>query len=485
MTFVAIFLVNAALSFALSLVVAHLVGPDAFGRYAVALSLSVIVNTALFEWLRLSATRFYSERISREEPAVKASLDLGYRVTCTLLVLAGGLVLATGRDLGLSPPLLAAGLALGLSVGLFDYRTALARARFLDRRYAALLFARGCLAFALASGAALLWGDAVWVLLGSALAAVAAMLLLREPRSPHVAARPRSELLLRFARYAVPLVAASAIYQLLPLMNRAVLASRSGFAEAGYFSLASEIAIRLFQNLGSALDLALFQLAVRAEEAEGPEAAERQISRNLAAIAGVIVPAAIGLWAIWPSFEAIFVPLAFRGHIEGAMMLAIPAFCAYALVQYALNPVFQLRRRTAPVIAAALIALAVNTALLFAPPSHAGATGMALVQAGSLAAALLALVAAAAFSGARLPWRDLGMTLAAGALMGAALAPWRHAGVPAATLPLQVVAGAAIYAVLALALDIAGGRRIAAALLRRTGLVGRRKHPQSRSESIR
>jgi hypothetical protein len=68
MIFVAIFLLNAALSFALSLVVAHLVGPESFGRYAVALSISVVINTTVFEWLRLSTTRFYSERVRADQP---------------------------------------------------------------------------------------------------------------------------------------------------------------------------------------------------------------------------------------------------------------------------------------------------------------------------------------------------------------------------------------------------------------------------------
>lgn len=467
MTFVAIFLVNAALSFALSLVVAYLVGPAAFGRYAVALSLSVVVNTALFEWLRLSATRFYSERVGREEPSVRATLDILYGIASGFLVVAGGIVLVAGYDLGLPPGLLAAALAVGLSVGLFDYRTALARARFLDRRYAALLLLRGCAAFAFATGAGAIWAEPSFVLLGSAAAAFMAVIVLREPR-PHAPSGPfRPELLATFARYAVPLVAASAVYQLLPLMNRSVLASRSGFAEAGYLSLASEIAVRLFQNLGSALDLALFQLAVRADEHEGREAAERQISRNIATVAAIVLPGAVGLWAVWPSFEALVVPPAFRGHVAGAMALAIPAFAAYALVQYALNPVFQLRRRTAPVVGAALVALGMNGLLLLTWAGDGGATAVASFQLAGLAAALAALTALAVIRRARLPWRDLGCALVATALMGLAIAPWRESGVPAWTIAAQVSAGALIYGVLAAAFDVAGARAIAAKALGR------------------
>lgn len=467
MTFVAIFLVNAALSFALSLVVAYMVGPEAFGRYAVALSLSVVINTAVFEWLRLSTTRFYSERAEAERPEVRRTLDIAYAVSCALIVLVTAVLLAAGPDLGLPPALLTAAVALGLAVGLFDYRTALARARFLDRRYAALLFLRGCGAFVLAAGAAYLWGKPAYVLASSALAAVVTLALLREPGRLSFPGRLRPELLATFARYALPLIAASAVYQVLPLLNRAVLASRSGFAEAGYFSLASEVAVRLFQNLGSALDLALFQVAVRAEETEGASAGERQVGRNLSAITALVLPAAIGLWAVWPSFEALFVPAAFRGRVEPAMVLAIPAFAAYALVQYALNPVFQLRRRTLPVVAAALVALAVNGVLLLAWPGLSGAADVAAVQLASLAAAAATLLGVAVWSGARLPWRDLIFALAASCLMGAALLPLRHLSAPAPTLLLQTLAGAGFYAVLCFALDIAGARAAGSALLGR------------------
>jgi O-antigen/teichoic acid export membrane protein len=467
MTFVAVFLINAALSFALSLVVAYLVGPEAFGRYAVALSLSVVVNTALFEWLRLSATRFYSERISAEEPSVRTTLDILYGVTSGAVLLGGAVVLLAGFDLGLPAPLLAAALAVGLSVGLFDYRTALARARFQDRRYAVLLLARGCAAFALASAAAAFWSEPVYVLGGSALAAFAVIALLPERTSRPPGGRVRGDLVASYARYALPLVAASAVYQLLPLMNRSVLAARAGFEEAGYLALAGEIAVRLFQNVGSALDLALFQLAVRADEQHGPEAADRQVARNVATVAAIMVPGAVGLWAVWPSFEALVVPPAFRGHVADTMTLAIPAFAAYGLVQYGLNPVFQLRRRTAPVIAAALVALAVNGCLLHAWRGKLDAPTVAAIQLTALGAATAAVAGLALRQGARLPWRDLGGTFLAASLMGAALAPWRLGSAPLWTIAGQVLAGVLIYGAIAVALDVAGARGVAASLLNR------------------
>ena len=464
MLYLVAFTIAAALSFASSLLAAALLGPEAFGRYAVALSVSVVINTVLFEWLRLSTTRFYSERVRQDEPRIETTLNAVYAVTSAAVVAIAAVLLVSGADLGLSPGLLAAAAAVGLSVALFDYRTAQARARFLDRRYAALLFGRGLLAFCLAAGAAWLWREPTFALLGSAAAAALTLGVLRETRGPAAGGHFDRALLTRFARYAVPLVAATAIYQALPLLNRAVLAGRSGFAEAGYFSLASEIAVRLLQNVGSALDLALFQLAVRAEERDGREAGERRISQNLGIVFAITVPACVGLAAVWPSFEALFVPTSFRGQVADVMMLAIPAFGAYALVQFGLNPAFQIRHRTGPVVAAAAAALAVNVMLLLAWPGATGAVGVAAVQFASLAVGLLVLAVLALGIRATLPWRDLAFATGAAAIMGAALWPWRDALPPLPGLMAQVLVGAGLYGAITLLFDIAGARSALAGL---------------------
>ena len=475
MTLVGIFLVNAALSFALSLLLASILGPAGFGQYAVGLSVTLVVNTALFEWMRLSTTRFYSERVRLEEPAVRATLDAGYWAMSAGLGAVTAVVLAFGFDLGIPAGLLTAATVCGLAYGLCEYRMALARARFLEGPYALLGFLRALFGFLFAAGAALWTADPAKVLIGAALSALLPILFvlhrLRDPQTAGV--KPSGALLLTFARYALPLVAASALYQLLPLANRTILASREGFTEAGYFALVSELVTRLFQNLGAALDLVLFQIAVRMEELEGRDAAERQVMRNAAVIGAILIPSATGLWLIWPSFELIFVPEAFRGHLASILLLMAPALAAFSLVQYALNPVFQLRRKTAPVVAAAVTALAIDLGLVLFWPGLGSAEGFAAAQFAGLAGGLVVLCGLAGLSGARIPWGDLAYTLVASALMAAALWPLRGIAAPLATLAVQVGTGAVLYGVLVFAFDVAGLRHAV------TGWIARRRAPDS------
>jgi O-antigen/teichoic acid export membrane protein len=468
MTIVAAFLVNAGLNFALGLLVAKFLGPDEFGRYAVAMAVAVVINTVAFEWLRLSATRFYSEERRRSDPGLRATLDLGYAAVSLSLMGLVGVAYFLRLDLGMPAALLAAAAAAGIGMGLFDYRAALARARFLDRSYAALVLSKNAAAFALMVGGAFLFRNAALVLMGAALSGVAALLVARRALADPdlrlgLAGRRH---LKTFWTYAAPLVAANLLYQLMPLMNRAALAYTDGYAEAGKFSLAADLGLRLFMTLGSALDILLFQIAVRTEETHGRAEAERRIAHNLAVVAALLLPLAAGFWAVLPAFEALLVPQAFRGAFSAYTTLLIPAFVAFALIQYALNPTFQVRTRTAPAVLAALVGLAANAALLPVLLKIMGPTGVAAAQLAGLVLGAIFLAALAVRSGGlKLPWRDLGLMALATAVMSAAVLPLRGIGSPALALALAATLGVTVYAALAYALDLASARTLLRARL--------------------
>ena len=71
MAVIVAFILNAGLNFGLGLLLAKLMGPADFGLFGLATTGAVVLNTLVFEWLRLSATRFYSNRVRREEPWIR------------------------------------------------------------------------------------------------------------------------------------------------------------------------------------------------------------------------------------------------------------------------------------------------------------------------------------------------------------------------------------------------------------------------------
>ena len=70
------FLIKTICNFAIGLLVAKFLGPEEFGRFALALAVGVVIQAALFDWIRLAATRFYSPRVAEQEPDLRATLDL-------------------------------------------------------------------------------------------------------------------------------------------------------------------------------------------------------------------------------------------------------------------------------------------------------------------------------------------------------------------------------------------------------------------------
>ncbi|TXN25524.1 lipopolysaccharide biosynthesis protein, partial [Methylobacterium sp. WL93] len=374
MAVIAAFVLNAGLNFVLGLLIAKLLGPADFGRFALATAGTLVITTVLFEWLRLSATRFYSVRVRLDEPWIRHGLDRAYAILAALLLsaaaIAGGLSLGDGPD-GHAAILSGAMLA-ALGIGVFDYHAALARARFDGKLYFGLVAVKNVLAFAMMAAAAWYLRQPAWVLAAAGLSQLLAVLILRHPlRDPvtTVEHHRRRETWTLFLRYGLPLIAANAVYQLLPFLNRGTIAAQAGFAEAGYFALAADVTARSLTMLGTALDLLLFQLAVRVEELHGRAAAERQVAANAATVFALLLPCAVGFWAVLPALEALVVPEAYRGPFALYALLLIPGLFCLAMMFFAINPVFQIRRRTLPVIAAAAAGLAVNgLGLLVLPP---------------------------------------------------------------------------------------------------------------------
>ncbi|KMO36636.1 teichoic acid transporter [Methylobacterium tarhaniae] len=462
MAVIAAFVVNAVLNLALGLLIAQILGPADFGRFALGTAGAVVLTIMLFEWLRLSATRFYSARVRDTEPWIRAMLDRAYAATALGLAGAAVLLLA-GHPLVGEPALLAAAAAgAAVGIGLFDYQAALARARFVGGLYLRLVLIKNGLALVLMVGTAWATADAAAVMLAGGLSQLFAALLIRralaDPPIPHGADRRRDALRL-FMAYGLPVVAANVIYQLMPFANRWAIAAAAGFAEAGYFSLAADIGARLFSTLGAALDLLLFQIAVLAAETHGREAGEAQVARNGAVVLALLLPSAAGFWAVAPALDAIAVPAAYRGHFVDYTLLLIPGLVALALMNFALNPVFQIRRRTLPLIAAGGVGALVNLVAALALARPFGPHGIAAAQSLGLLAAMLVLGFRALTGPGRLrmPWRDPAAVVLATAAMTVAILPLRGLD-PWLALPACVAVGGLVYGGLVWRFDIAGLR---------------------------
>ncbi len=465
------FVVNSAFNFALGLLVARFLGPEGFGQYAIAAALAVVVNTLFLDWIRLAATRFYSVRTRSDDPAVRGTLDAIFVLSSLGALAASAGLLALGHDFKLALALAALTPLMGLCNGLFDYHAALLRAREDQRGFALMVIAKNLLSLPLMVGGALWLGSPTAVAAGFILSILATLAIAwRRLRDPGVRIhRPDWLKAGGFMTYGVPVMVAVLLYYLLPLWNRAAIANDLGFAASGQFSLAYDIAVRVVQTVGSALDIVLFQMALKAEDDRGIAEAKAQLSANMGMVFTAVAAVVIGYWLVLPSFEATLAPAAFRGSFAEVTTLLLPGLACYALVLYAVTPVLQLKRRTWPVILCALLALAANAMLVLPLGPEAKLADYARAQSFAYGVALAA-AALLALGQMRVLPRAADIGAAVLATLAMALAAWPFRTMPPGWLPLlggAAAGGLAFIAVIA-ALDMGGIRGRILGRLRRT-----------------
>ena len=455
------FLANSATNVVIGLLVAKYLGPEEYGRFAIAFSISAVVQTALFDWLRLAATRFYSVRVRDQKPVVRATLDMSFVAVVCALALATVLFAYFGPTLDFDGVLILLALLTAVVNGLFDYSTALVRARFDDQLFGRLVFVKNLLSLLLTGGGAFLFHSAGVALAGTIASlfgtVIAARASLTDKGAPPGAARRETAAAL--IAYSAPIVTANLLYQAIPLAARSTVADVYDFAETGQFALAFDLGMRAMLAFGSALDVLLFQIAVAAHENHGAERARRQVGRNMAVVLAFLLPACTGLFLVMPSIELLIVPAQFRGPFAHYLSLLLPGLFAMGMILFGVNPVFQIGKKTAPMVGAALIAVAAGFFLAVALPWGRDASSLALAQCGAYLAALVATLFFAARAKPIWPRpRDVAFAVVATGGMVAVLSPLREMTPGILTLLLQVSLGAAAYGVLTLIFDTAGLR---------------------------
>jgi O-antigen/teichoic acid export membrane protein len=472
---IASFLFNAVANFALGLLLARYLGPQAFGVFAVAMAGAGALAAPALDWLRHAGTRFYSAQSRAEAPEIRATLD-GAVGSIAAALLFGAAALAVFAPQALHDPAVACLALVSCTFGgLFDYATALMRARFMQRDYAGLVVLKNVLTLIPMPLAAIWTGDPRAVLAAGCLGQLAC-LAVAAVRLADAGVRPglfETALLRRFAAYGVPLTMAGGLAMIQAFYNRGALASLAGYAEAGRFALAYDIGVRLVAVTAMALDVLLFQLAVRAEAQAGREAGLRQVARNLGTVLAILVPTTVGYALVLHPFESVFIAPDFQGAFASYSLALMPGLAAWALMQFGLSPVFQITGSTLPMAGPNILALAVNAALGYVLPAHVGAIGFAYAfSLGMIAGLATAATLVRLRQPIAVPWRVVSGTFACAAVMAAVVIAAR------ATLPQHLhegwtalvgcaVLGGGTYVGLAVALDLADVRSFVLGRIRR------------------
>ncbi len=453
---------NLLVNFFIGLVVAAFLGPDSFGRFAVALGAGSLLQALFFGWLRLAAARYYSETARTSRPDLRASLDSAFWALGGMALGLGAIGTLVAPLAGLDRDLVFWALAFCACNGAFEYQLALLRARFDDRAYALLIFAKNILSLALTAGVAWATASPGLTLAGTAASvAISTLLLHARLKDPHARqAQSNMATIRETLAYALPLSFSLILFALIPLANRALGARFSDFAEAGQLALAQDVGLKLVLTIGTAMDQLLFQLAVREHETGGRSSGQAQVASNMTLMAALFMPALVGTWLVLPSFEVLIIPHEFRGDFANALTILLPGLVCYGLMTFALAPAFQIAQRTWPVIAAAASACLADVLLLMLLPPSWDVDMLALAQSGALMCGFLTLLALSPLAKPTWPkMQDLLGLLVATAAMTGSVWPLRDMAPGLSALMTQAALGGFIYLIVLLSFDVAGLRQ--------------------------
>ena len=467
MLFTVVFFLNSAANFALGIVLSAFLGPAEFGRYATVALAATTLAGAVFDWLRHSSLRFSGDPEGRV--GVAASLEAAYLGGIALLLACLGVAAASGFTFGLTPGLLAMTPLLAIALNRVDYAGAQFRARGQDRAFAALYGLRQLLTFVFVVAVADVTRDAMKTIVALAVASLATAIALSPTlRTPGAGLRRASGgKIVEFLIYAKPIVVSLVIYQAIALINRQVALDHLGAVATGKLSLATDLGQRLFGAVSTLPELLLFQYALERDRAHGRAAADRQIGLNMVFALAALAPLAGGYMAMAPTFEALIVPTAYRGDFARLTLVVAPGFLAYCTILAALNPVFQLAKRTWPVTLAALAALATDLALLRFTDAAASIDGLAAANSISLVVGLAIAAAMALRRKASRPrLRDVAVIAVATIVMAAAVRPLNDVHPSALAAAAALLGGGSLYGAALLAFDVGGLRELTAAWLR-------------------
>jgi len=441
----------------------RLMSAEEFGRYALALSLSMAAHTILFTWAEAAAFRFFAAAQAGRRLAdhyatlIAIALALGL---ATLLVT--GFIL-TRAGFGADVNALAVFVA-GASVlrfvtrlGRESDRAALAFTRYavLETAYLALGFAAGIaflIVFDLGAAAPF-----------AGLAIAGAIVVLIDGPRLYAHARggfatfSRSR---RYAAYGAPLALALAVDLGVQACARIIIAAQAGEASLGAYAAAFGLA-RPLDLLFLGVSAAFAPLMLQAFERGAEDA--RAVARDAFSLLIVLaLPACVGLALVAETLAALMIGEGVRAEAARVLpWLAIAGlFSGFTL--YYWSEAFQLTHRTGLRALLMLAPGSVQLGATFVLTPIYGALGAAMAAASGavVGCALLAVVGRGLVA---LP-APLGVLLralvATGAMAGTVMLTPAGAG-----LAGMIAAGAVTYAVAALALNLAGARRAASAVL--------------------
>ena len=447
----------------------RLMSAEEFGRYALALSISMAAHTLVFTWAEAAAFRFFAAARAEKRLADHFATLLVLALALGLTVLA--MTAAVLAFVGLNDDIAALSLfASGAAVLRFFTRLG----RESDR--AALAFGRYAvletvyLVIGFAAGVALLlmfdFGPAApfagLLAAGAVVTFIDLPRLMQQSRGGEVSVS-RS---ISYAGYGAPLALALAVDLGVQVIARMVLAGEAGAAPLGAYAAAFGLA-RALDIMFMGVSAAFAPLVFTAYEERGVNAARDAARGGFVLLAAITIPASIGLALLAQPVAALMVGEALRAETAATLPWLALAALMSGFSLYYWSEAFQLTRRTGQRALLMLVPGAVQLTLTAWLSQTQGAVGAAIAAAcGASVGAVLLALAGRRLMALPLPLGQLARVGAATAIMALAVIAPPNADTALGLLQ-SVIVGGVSYVIAAIGFNVMGARDLLLAAARR------------------
>ena len=438
--------------------------PEDYGRYSVVIAIVGFISGVGFQWLRQCLVRFGTGVSGTRQPLLGT---LGVLLFCLLLIVAlAGVIIPVVASKGwtnftVSLSESATICILVATQAWFELTADASRTEFRPWRYSIATLIRAISSLVLGVMAAL-WLQSVWAVLLAMAAAYGLASAFAAPRwlfgvlLVHQANVVEAR---KLAAYGLPLASTLGLTFILDSADRLMLASMAGYAEAGVYSSAYNLAQFSIGTVLIGLGLGSFPLAVDASNESNKVRTEELLRSNLTLSLAIGLPAIVGLVMLAPSLDHLLLGNYVAGKSDMVTMIVAVAIGLAAIRSYCVDVVFMLYQRTwlQTIVIGSSAVLNVGLNWVWIPLW--GSIGAALA---TLAAFLYAFVGSWWLSQRYLritiSIRDLGKISFASAVMVAVIAVLPPSTGSWIGLTATIFCGLLTYIILMLALNAAGSR---------------------------
>jgi O-antigen/teichoic acid export membrane protein len=437
----------------------RVLGPEQYGEFAVAISITFTLDAFCGQWLTGAVTRFYASQQSEDDrDGLLASTGLLYLVPSALVCLVGATLLLNFWSPGTEQSALLLALPYFFVYSLQQVTTRAHMAALNSARFAVLNMLQAVLSAAISCALIIfLFPSPALAVFGIAVG-VGVVLLADWPTTRRLFAlgKARKETVTQIVHFAWAAIIGAGLALISARLNRFMLLLYAGAGAVGVYNAAQALAEQAIASVFMIIAMAAFPITVMAQEQDTAQALESRLRSNAIWIFGLGLPSAAGLAAVAPEMANLFLGEQFRSTaIALTPLLSAGAFINGVRSHFVIHSYLLAKKLHFNLyVSGVTLILATVTNYLLIPQDGVIGAAIAVLLTEIIA---LAFAFVLTFHAQRLPIPGIEIGKIFVATGGMVLALYTAPQLPTiVSLMLKLALGIVAYAILALALNVNG-----------------------------